>query len=183
MYFRKVIFTTLLFLVSYNASSSNLFYGIPFISQEADVELTSGTGTITSTEDGTGIGIFADYYHRGTYRFNGTFSYVDYSNFYTTTLSASADYLIPVDKSLTFYVGVTGGAIGQVYDDASFSDMAASYLVGAQLGTIMFAGDQLMIELGYRLRSTDLETDLTAIPAVATVDELNEIYLGIHIIF
>ncbi len=181
--YKKVIFSTLLLLVSFSASSSNLFYGIAAISQEVDVEITSGTGTITSTEDGTGIGIFADYYYRGTYRFNGTFSYVDYSNFYTTSLTASADYLIPIDASFTFYLGVTGGAIGQVYDDASFSDMATSYLVGAQLGTIMFVSDQVMIELGYRVRSTDLETDLTAISAVSTVDELNEIYLGFHLIF
>lgn len=182
MYQRFMLFCLLLSL-SQQATAADIFYGIGLINQEVDISLSSGGSTLTSSEDATGIGVFADMYYRGTYRFNGTISYVDYTDFYTTSATASADYLIPVDATFTLFAGITGGTIGQVYSDSSLGDMAMSYLAGVQLGGIMVAGNHFMVELGYRQRSTDLETDLTNIGAVATVDKVSETYLNLNIIF
>ena len=61
--------------------------------------------------------------------------------------------------------------------------MAASYLAGIQLGGIFLASQHLMLELGYRQRATNLETDLTNVAAVATIDKVTETYLSLNIIF
>lgn len=179
----KILLFFLLLIMSTPVSAANVYYGVAILNQEVDISLESAGGTLETTDDGSGIGVFADMYYKGTYRFNGTFSYVDYTDFYITSLTASADYLIPIDATFTFFVGATAGGTGQVYDESSFSDMAMSYLVGAQLGGIMLAGDHLMIELGYRQRVTDLETELPNISAVATIDKMSETYISLNIIF
>jgi len=182
MYPRLLLFCLLLTL-SQPGRAADIFYGLAVLSQKVDVSVTSGGTTLTSSEDGSGIGVFADMYYRGTYRFNGTISYVDYTSFYITSATAAADYLIPVNATFTLFAGLTAGVTGQVYNDASFSDMAMSHLVGAQLGGIMVAGDHLMLELGYRQRATNLETDLTNASAVAKIDKISETYLNINILF
>ena len=181
--YQKFLLFCLLMAVSQHARTADLFYGIALLNQEVDISVSSTGNTLTTTEDGTGFGIFADKYYRGTYRFSGMLSYVDYTDFYITSATASADYLIPINATFTFFAGLTAGLTGQVYSDSSFGDMAASYLAGAQIGGIMLAGDHLMLELGFRQRTTDLETDLTDISAVATIDELSETYISVYLLF
>lgn len=182
MYHKALLFALLL-AISLPASSAGLFYGIAAISQEVDVDITTNGNTVSTTEDGSGIGVFADMYYRGSYRFNGTVSYVDYTDFYILSATASADYLVPINDQFTFFAGVTAGAASQKYSDSGVSDMAVSYLAGAQLGGIMLAGEHLMIELGLRQRFTDLETDLTNLSAVATIEEISETYISLNFIF
>jgi len=180
---QKALILSLLLMTVIPVNAANLFYGVAAINQEVEVNVTSGGSTVTNTEDGSGIGLFADMYYRGTYRFNGTISYVDYTDFYIVSATASADYLIPLDDRFTLFAGLTAGTTGQVYDDSSFSDMAASYLAGAQLGGIMIAGEHVMIELGYRQRVTDLETEWTNWGATATIEEMNETYISLNLFF
>jgi hypothetical protein len=182
MYY-KALYLSLLLAISLPVQAANLLYGIAVINQDVDVSVSSGGTTLTSTEDGSGFGVFADMYYRGTYRFNGTVSYVDYTDFYIISATASADYLIPINDRFTLFAGVTAGGISQKYSDSSVSDMALSYLGGVQLGGIMVAGEHVMVELGFRQRFTDLETDLTSQAAVATVDEITETYISLNLMF
>jgi hypothetical protein len=163
---------------------SNLSYGIMFISQSVDVTNTSGATSTTSSETGSGIGIYADKFYKNTYRFNGTFSYVSYDNFAITSLTAAADYLIPVSSNFALFGGAAAGVAGQKYSDSGFGDMSMAMVYGAQLGGILVMSDNLMLELGYRLRLTNLETEITTIPAsIDTIDQLNETYLSLVISF
>ena len=55
---------------------------------------------------------------------------------------------------------------------------------GAQLGGIVFISDNLMLELGYRLRLTNLETEISTAPGTTeTIDQLNETYLSLVVSF
>lgn len=163
---------------------SNLSYGIMLISQSVDVTNTSGASSTTNSETGSGIGIYADKFYNGKYRFNGTFSYVSYDNFIVTSFTAAADYLMPVSGNLALFGGVAAGVAGQKYTDSSFSDMSMAPVYGAQLGGILFVSDNLMLELGYRLRLTNLETEITTIPAsVDTIDQMDEAYLSLILSF
>lgn len=163
---------------------SNLSYGIIFISQSVDVTNTSGASSTTSSETGSGIGIYADKFYKGRYRFNGTFSYVGYDNFAITTFTGAADYLMPVSGNLALFGGVAAGIAGQKYKDSSFSDMSMAAVYGAQVGGILYLSDHFMMELGYRLRLTNLETEITTLPAsIDTIDQLDEAYLSLIIGF
>lgn len=179
----KSLLFGLLLIITGPAKAADLFYGIALISQEVDTEVSSGGTRITETEDGSGIGLFADIYYQSTYRFNGTFSYVDYTDFYIVSLTASADYLIPIDDRFTLFGGVTAGGTGQVYSDSSFSDMAASHLTGVQIGGIMLAGDHLLVELGYRQRFIDLETEFSGNGTVVSIEDMSETYISLNLIF
>ncbi|MCW9012189.1 MAG: hypothetical protein OQL06_00285 [Gammaproteobacteria bacterium] len=162
---------------------SNLIYGVAVINQSVDITMQSPGSSVTTSEDGTGFGIFADKYYRGKYRFNGSFNYVDYDNFYIDTLTASADYLFPYNANITFFTGATVGAGMQVYSDSSIGDASIGLIYGVQLGGIAYINKNLMLELGYRLRPTDMETEFAATGAVGTVDELSETYLSILLMF
>ena len=101
-----------------------------------------------------------------------------------TSLTAAADYLMPVSSNLALFGGVAAGVAGQKYSDSSFSDMSMAPVYGAQLGGILFVSDNLMLELGYRLRLTNLETEITTLPAsVDTIDQLDEAYLSLILSF
>ncbi|TNF35991.1 MAG: hypothetical protein EP315_04865 [Gammaproteobacteria bacterium] len=177
---RVIILFGLLLSVSQTLYADNLMVGVAVINQEVDIKLSTGS---TQTEDGSGFGIYADYYYQGKYRFNGTFSYVDYTDFYITTATLAADYLIPINPNVTLFAGVAGGGAGQSYSDASATDMAIALLYGVQFGGIMFVNEHLMLELGYRIRSTDLETEFTNTTTTATVEDMNETYLSLIVMF
>lgn len=161
----------------------NLSYGVILISQSVDVTVDDGTTSVTDSESGSGIGIYADKFVRGQYRYNGTLSYVSYDDFTITSLTVGADYLMPMSSSFALFGGVAAGGAGQKYSDAGFGDMALGLVYGAQLGGILFVSDNLMLELGYRLRLTDLETEITTPAATTTIDELSETYLSLVISF
>jgi hypothetical protein len=159
---------------------SNLSYGIMFISQSVDVTNDNGTTSVTNSESGSGIGIYADKFYKQQYRFNGTLSYISYDNFIITSLTAAADYLVPVSANIALFGGLAAGGTGQKYNNSGFGDMSLALVYGAQLGGIMFVNDNLMLELGYRLRMTNLETEITTTPvSTDTIDQLDEAYLSL----
>ena len=162
---------------------TDLLYGVAIMNQSADVTVGTGASATTTSEDGSGFSIFADKYYRGKYRFNGSFSYVDYDDFYISTAMAAADYLIPYNANITFFAGASAGGAIQVYSDSSLTDGALGLVYGVQLGGIAYVNKNLMLELGYRFRPTDLETDLETTSTTATVDELSETYLSIMLMF
>ena len=162
---------------------SNLLIGVAVIDQSADVTISNGTTSTTTSEDGSGFGIFADKYYKGKYRFNGTFNYVDYDDFYIASIIAGADYLIPYNANITFFAGGAAGFAMQSYSDASVTDSSMGLVYGVQAGGIGYVNKNLMLELGYRLRPTDLETDFETTGATGTVDELSEMYLSILLMF
>jgi len=161
----------------------NLSYGVILISQSVDITVDTGTTSATGSESGSGIGIYADKFVGGKYRYNGTLSYVSYDDFAITSLTVGADYLMPMSSSFALFGGVAAGGAGQKYSDAGFGDMALGLVYGVQLGGIMFVSDNLMLELGYRLRLTNLETEITTPAATATIDELSETYLSLVLSF
>ena len=175
---RLITLTGLLLLFSNPSMADNLLIGIAVINQEVEQQLATG-GTVT--DDGSGIGIYADYYYKSQYRFNGTVSYVDYTDFYIATATAAADYLIPVNANFTLFAGATAGVASQSYSDSSASDMAMAPLYGVQVGGIVFVTNNLMMELGYRIRATDLETEFPA--QTVTIEEMNESYLSLILSF
>ena len=121
--YQRILLVCLLLMASPLSRAADIFYGIAIINQEVDVSITDAANTTTVSDDGTGIGVFADTYYKGIYRFNGTVSYVDYTDFYITSVTASADYLIPINATFTFFAGVSAGVTGQVYSDSSISDI------------------------------------------------------------
>ena len=88
-----------------------------------------------------------------------------------------------MNDNFTLFAGATAGIASQSYSDASAGDMAVALLYGVQLGGIMFVNNNLMLELGYRLRTTDLETEFTTTGTTATVEEINETYLSLILSF
>lgn len=163
---------------------SNLSWGLAFIGQSVDVTNKNGATSTTSSESGSGIGIYADKFIDGNYRLNGTLSYVSYDNFIITSLTASADYIVPLNPSFALFGGLGAGGAGQKYSNSSFSDMSLAMVYGAQLGGIVFISDNLMLELGYRLRLTNLETEISTAPGTTeTIDQLNETYLSLVVSF
>ena len=179
-----------LLLLSNISQADQLFYGIAIISQQLtqEVSVISPASTTTVKDTGSGLGLYADYFYKGHYRFNGTVSYIDYDNFNLASLTASADYLIPFDSSLTFFAGVTAGGAAMKYSSASVGDTSLGTLYGIQTGAIVFLSNGLMLELGYRFRPANIETEILnpatkVLEATSTVDELNETYLNLVISF
>ena len=107
--------------------ADQLYYGIALISQELTqkIQPISPSGPLaTSKDSGSGLGLYADYFYKGDYRFNGTFSYIDYDTFNFISLTASADYLFPIDASFTLFTGITAGGAGMKFNDSGLSDMS-----------------------------------------------------------
>ncbi|MDH5767166.1 MAG: porin family protein [Gammaproteobacteria bacterium] len=171
----------LLFLTTPTTQASKLFWGVSAISQEISLETSDGINTTSSTDDGTGFGIYADSYYQNSYRFNGTLSHISYTNFSISSLTASADYLIPINSQATIFIGATAGASTQMYSSSGVGDSAFDALYGIQLGSIMVLTDFIMLEAGYRMRFTSLETKFTGSPVTTTIDEINETYLSLVI--
>ena len=163
------------------ANADQLFYGIALINQKItqDVKVISPASTMTVKDTGSGLGIYADYYYKSSYRFNSTLSYVDYDNFNMSTLTASADYLFPIDSSFTLFTGITAGGAAMKFSDASISNTSFGTLYGVQAGAIVFLSNGIMLEFGYRLRPASIETELLNPAGTSTVDELNETYLNL----
>ena len=178
----RITYLFLLLLLSGNSHAEKLFWGISAISQEVNLTINNGTTSTTTTDDGTGFGIYADMYHQNKYRFNGTVSYIDYTSFSITSVTASADYLVPLNPQATFFIGATAGGAGQVYSGAGVSDSAFAGLYGIQTGAIMLLGNNIILEAGYRLKFTSLETEFTGTTTTTTLDELNEIYISLTLL-
>ena len=183
---RFILLISLLFLsvqgVQADSGFDRLLTGVALISQQANIEIDDA-GTITQlSETGTGFGFFADKYLNGEYRFSGIISFVDYSDFYVMSAAASADYLIPLSAQYAGFVGASLGVSSQNYSNASVSESAMAMAYGVQLGMIAFVSNQLMLEVGYRLRATDLKTDFVS-GRTGTLDEITESYISITFTF
>jgi len=183
---KKIYVVFILLFTSINANAENFMdntiLGIAFINQSVDIE-ASGT-TFTGSDSGTGLGIYLDKYYKKTYRFNGTFSYITYDDFDISQLMVSTDYLLPMSPEISFFGGVAIGGAIQKYSEASISDAALGLVYGAQVGGIAFINDNIMLELGYRLRPTSIETEVTSVPgSVLTIKDLSETYFSILLMF
>jgi len=187
---KKVTLMFFILLCSTRVSAEGVFdnsiFGIAFISQSAEIEMTtSGSLVSTESETGSGFGLYLDKYYQKKYRFNGTLSYVTYDTFDVAQFMVSADYLVPLNGRISFFGGLAIGGALQAYSDVSFSDGAGGSVYGAQLGGIMFLSDSLMLELGYRFRpTTGIETEIQNSPGtISSVTDLSEAYLSILLMF
>jgi len=179
-----VVFFLLFTSINVNAENfmDNTILGIAFINQSVDIEAT-GT-TLSGSDSGTGLGIYLDKYYKKTYRFNGTFSYITYDDFDIAQLMVSADYLFPMSPEISFFGGAAIGGALQKYGEASISDAALGLVYGVQTGAIAFINDNIMLEVGYRLRPTSIETEVTSLPgAVVSINDLSETYISLLLMF
>jgi len=178
-------------LVFFNtAHADQMFYGIALINQQLTQELNviSPASTTTTKDTGSGLGLYIDYFYKSRYRFNATLSHINYDAASLTSLTASADYLFPFGSGFTLFTGVTAGGATIKFSDGSVSDMSFGTLYGVQAGGIAFLSDSVMIELGYRFRPANIETDILdpvtkATIATSTIDELSETYINLILIF
>ncbi len=174
--------------VSANVSAENLFdnsiVGIAFINQDVDIKVSGAGSSVTGSDSGSGLGLYLDKYYKKKYRLNGTLSYISYDDFDIIQFMTSADYLIPFNPQLSFFSGVAIGGALQKYSDASIGDAALGVVYGVQAGGIVFINDSLMLELGYRMRPTNIETDISTLPGtVTTIDDLSETYISLLLMF
>ncbi len=183
---RRLSALLVLLLSSFTASAESFFQdatiGIAVISQSADVSISGSGDSNATSESGIGMGVYLEKYDQKKYRYNATFSIIGYDDFDIYGLVASADYILPLNYNFSAFAGVSAGAAMQNY--TSISDSAVAPVYGVQFGGILYVSDQLMLELGYRIRPTSLETEVE-IPAgtVVEVDDLSEAYLNILIGF
>jgi len=162
----------------------NTIIGLAFISQSAKIEVSGAGQDISFSENGSGLGLYIDKYYNRIYRVNATLSYVSYDNFDIGEIIFSADYLLPVNESLSFFGGAALGAATQKYTNAGVSDSALSAVYGLQAGAILYVNKYIMIEAGYRFRPTNIETELAATQSdISTVTDLSESYLSLLLMF
>ncbi|RDH81165.1 MAG: hypothetical protein DIZ80_13695 [endosymbiont of Galathealinum brachiosum] len=178
------IFFILLLSTKANAEGffDNTIFGIAFINQNVDIEVT-GTNAGSFSDSGSGLGLYLDKYYKKKYRFNSTLSYVTYDTFDITELIFSADYLVPVSPQISFFGGAALGGALQTFSDSSASDGALGAVYGVQLGGIVFINNNLMLEAGYRLRPTSIETEITGSTDIVTIDDLSETYISLLLMF
>jgi len=169
-----------------NAESffDNTIIGVTFINQSVDIEVT-GPGSIgLGSDTGSGFGLYLDKYYKQKYRFNSTLSFISYDAFDITQLMVSADYLFPMNPQVSLFSGASLGAAAQKYTESSVTDSAVGAVYGVQAGAIVFINDNLMLEAGYRLRPTSIETDIASSPGtVSTIDDLSETYISLLLMF
>jgi len=191
--FKRLLLTFILIASTSNSLAENILYGISFINQDITQEIKPTSGSSSQVEtSGSGLGIYADLFYKNQYRFNATLSYIGHTgsninNFNFTSLTASADYLIPIDSNFTFFTGVTVGTAAMIFDGSSISDAALGSLYGVQAGAIILLPANIMLELGYRIRPAKIETDIVGssgtISGISSVDELSETYFSLVIYF
>lgn len=163
-----------------NYFDDNYIFGTSLIQQYVDIE-SAANGS--SSDTGIGIGLYLDRYYKQKYRFNSSLSYVSYSQFDITGITVSADYLFPAATQFSLFAGASIGAALHKYDEGSFSNSAADAIYGIQLGGIKYLSDNYLIELGFRLKVTDLIIATTLPASKTTINNLNEIYFSVLFMF
>ena len=185
----KNIISLLIFMMLSSSVHSESFFnntiiGVAFINQSADFTINGPDSVVSGSDSGSGFGLYLDKYYKRTYRLNGTLSYISYSAFDISELIFSADYLYPINSHISFFGGLAAGGAIQKYTASNITDSASGLVYGAQLGAIAYINDNLMLEAGYRLRPTSIETELDSLPgAISTVDDLSETYFSILLMF
>ena len=181
---KRLLLALALIASSTLTQASQTMYGVSLISQKItqDLKLTGGSST-ESSETGSGIGLYADLFYKRHYRFNGSVSYSSFDNSKILSLMASADYLFPINYNISLFSGFTIGGALLTFNDSGLSDGSIGSIYGLQLGVISTLPYGLMLELGYKIRPANFETEITdpttgAAVATSTVTELNETYLN-----
>jgi len=185
---KKIILIFSMLLISKNINAAGIFdntiFGVSFINQNVDIEVTTTGSVDNNTDSGSGFGLYLDKYYKRKFRFNSTISYIGYDTFDIAQLMFSTDYLLPVNSRISFFGGVAAGGAIQKYSDAGAGDSALGAVYGAQLGGIVFINDNLMLELGYRLRpSSGIETEVVGTGSIISVTDLSETYFSILLMF
>ncbi|VAW69803.1 hypothetical protein MNBD_GAMMA09-379 [hydrothermal vent metagenome] len=186
---KKLIVLLLLLFVSPLSQAKGFFnntiLGLAYINQTAEIEV-SGTGpTITrQSESGTGFSIYLDKYYNRSFRLSTALSYVSYINFDLGQLTIATDYLIPVSEEISFFGGLSLGAVTQKYANANLTETSLGSVYGAQAGVIIYLNKYLMLEGGYRYRPASIETEITGTTgAISTVTDLSESYFSLLFMF
>lgn len=162
----------------------NAVFGVSLVNQTLEIEVGGSEGASSYSQTGTGLGVYMDYYYRPRYRFNATLNYLAYDDFDIAETIVSADYLYPLNDTFSFFAGLAGGVAMQKFNDAGIGDAALGIVYGAQLGGFLYINENLMFEAGYRMRPTDIETEV-GIPSGTTtnVTDLSESYLSVMMKF
>ena len=96
----------------------------------------------------------------------------------------SADYLVPLNQTVSLFAGLTGGPGLQKYSDAGISDASLGLVYGAEIGGIAYVNSNLMIESGYRRKLSNMKTEVTSISGMnSALDEVNEFYFSFLLMF
>lgn len=155
--------------------------GASLVQQYAD--LRSDTN-LTDSSSGSGVEIYLDKYVLHKYRLKSRLGYIKHSRFDVTELSLAADYLIPLQTSVSAFIGASAGMATQKYDNASFGDSATGGTYGVQFGTIKYLSNDYLLEFGLRLRRADIDTVINTTPQTTnTIDRLHEAYISVLFMF
>ncbi|ODC02353.1 hypothetical protein BFW38_01155 [Terasakiispira papahanaumokuakeensis] len=93
------------------------------------------------------------------FRLYGELGGVVWDNAAAVTITANADFLLPLADGVQLFVGGHVGTAGFSHDDAD-DDTDASAAFGGQVGGIVQLGDSpVTLELGYRYSKTDAESE------------------------
>lgn len=162
----------------------DLNFGVSVLNQESSLTLKTAGNNIRYTNDATGIELYAEHYYRGKYRYKGSLARIAYDDFDITELVVAADYLIPMNPQFSLFAGGAAGVAVQQFADTGLSDSSSGLLYGAQLGGIYYLNKYFMAELGYRLRFTQLETEVNgASNSRIELEQLDEMYISLLLMF
>jgi hypothetical protein len=162
----------------------DLSFGVSVLRQESSLTLTSAGNNISYTDNASGIELYAEQYYQGKYRYKGSLTRIAYDDFDITELMFAADYLIPMNPQFSLFAGGAAGVALQQFADTGLSDSSSGLLYGAQLGGIYYLNKYFMAELGYRLRFTQLETEvIDASNSRIELEQLDEMYISLLLLF
>ena len=158
----------------------NYLFGASYIHQYADLKAERGS----AAETGNGFAVYLDTYIKHQYRINSSLGYIHYNAFDITELVFSADYLIPIKTSYSAFAGVALGVASQKYKDTTLSNAASGSIYGTQIGIIKYINNSRLLEVGFRQRNTDIQTDIDSIPvSKITLQSMNEAYISVLFMF
>jgi len=180
------ILLCLFFASSIQAASvlDNIVFGVSLIRQDVNLEINTSGSTVNRSESGTGLGVYIDKYYKRKLRFNSTFSYVGYDSFNLAELTVAADYLVPLNRKVSFFAGLSGGGGLQKFSDSGISDASLGLIYGAEIGGIAYVDSNLMLESGYRKKISNIKTEVTSVSGTnASLDEVNEFYFSFLLMF
>ena len=184
---KKLVVTLMLFVASMTVQAGNILdnaiFGVSVLSQDTNLVVKLPTSTVNVEESGTGISVYFDSFYRSKYRFNTALSFVSYEVFDFASLTVAADYLFPYNQQISFFAGGSAGGGMQQYTDTSISDSSFGLLYGVQFGGIAYLNKQIMMELGYRHRIADIETEIDSIAGTTLIDEQSDLYLSFLLMF
>lgn len=164
-----------------NYFNDNYIVGASFVQQYAD--LRSDTG-LSDSSSGSGVEIYLDKYILHKYRLKSSLGYIKHSRFDVSELSLGADRLIPLQTTVSAFIGISAGLTTQKYNNASFGDSASGGTYGIQFGAIKYINNAYLLELGLRLRHADIDTVINTTPQTTnTIDRLHQVYLSVLFMF